>query len=151
MKQVVGIVVSAIVLAGLGIGVHAAAPAAEAAGCISLTRISFDSPGADSGSNTSRNAEWVQLYNACAGSRSLNGWTLRDRSGHVYHFGTYSLPGYGYVKVHTGKGTDTSGHRYWGSRDYIWNNDGDKAILKNAAKTVVDTCRYSGAGSATSC
>jgi hypothetical protein len=126
-------------------------PKVAAAGCISIYRIYYDSPGDDTGSNTSRNGEWVQIKNRCSKAKSLSGWTLRDAAGHVYRFGTYKLAGASAVKVHTGKGTNTARNRYWGSSYYIWNNDGDTAKLKNGSGTLIDSCRYSGPGSSVYC
>ena len=47
-------------------------------------------------------------------------------------------------------GTDRS-NLYWDRGWYVWNNDGDKAVLKNASGTVVDTCRYAGGGTTAYC
>src|SRR3954447_21290536 len=84
------------------------APTAEGTTpCVYIYRVYFDSPGSDSGSTTSLNAEWIRLKNHCATSKSLSGWRIKDKAGHTYTFGTFSLkPGY-YVTVHTGKGTNT--------------------------------------------
>src|SRR4051794_22307768 len=124
---------------------------AAAAGCVEIYRVYFDSPGSDYGSNTSLNAEWIQLKNRCSTAKSLTGWKIRDISGHTYRFGTYSLRGGTTVKVHTGSGTNTATNRYWGSGWYIWNNTGDKAWLRNAGGTTVDTCSFSGAGDSAYC
>jgi hypothetical protein len=51
------------------------------------------------------------------------------------------------VKIHTGKGTNTAYHRYWGRGWYVWNNTGDKATLRNKAGTVKDTCAWTSRGS----
>jgi hypothetical protein len=48
---------------------------ASAAYCIGIYRIYYNSPGTDTGSNTSLNAEWIQLRNRCSTSRSLTSWT----------------------------------------------------------------------------
>lgn len=151
MKRELGILTAAAVVALAVWASPQAAGQADAAGCVQIYRIYFDSPGDDTGSNTSRNAEWIQLKNRCANAKSLSGWKIKDTSGHVYSFGTYRLGAGNTVKVHTGSGTNTASHRYWGSQYYIWNNEGDKATLKNAAGTIVDTCRYSGAGSSVYC
>jgi len=38
---------------------------------------------------------------------------------------------------------------YWCQDGYVWNNEGDKAILQNATKKQVDVCKWrSGSGSA---
>jgi Lamin Tail Domain len=77
----------------------------SAAGGIQIKEIYYNSPGSDTGSNTSLNAEWVLIKNTAAKAISLKGWTLRDTSSHVYHFpSTYKLGAGHSVKVHTGKG-----------------------------------------------
>jgi hypothetical protein len=132
-----------------GLAVLALAPAAPAA--IKITKIYFDSPGADTGSNSSLNAEWIRLRNTGSTGRYLTGWTIRDASGHVYRFGTYRLRAGYAVTVHTGNGTNTRLNRYWRSDGYVWNNNGDTAKLKNRAGTLIDRCSYSGAGDWTNC
>jgi hypothetical protein len=124
-------------------------PSAPAA--FRITKIYFDSPGADTGSNSSLNAEWIRIKNTASERRNLTGWRIRDASGHVYRFGTFSLGAGLTVTVHSGRGSNTARNRYWRSDQYIWNNDGDKAILKNKAGTVKDRCSYSGAGSYVTC
>jgi lamin tail-like protein len=132
-----------------GFAMLALAPSAPAA--IRITKIYFDSPGADTGSNFSLNAEWIRLRNTSARSRLLTGWKIRDAQGHVYTFGTYRLGAGLAVTVHTGNGSNTARHRYWRSDGYIWNNDGDTARLRNASGTLVDRCSYSGAGNWVNC
>ncbi|MFN2537747.1 MAG: lamin tail domain-containing protein, partial [Mycobacteriales bacterium] len=100
-------------------------PAASAASTVLIGKTYYDSPGSDTRTNTSLNAEWVTIKNVSSTARSLQGWTLRDASGHVYTFGTFTLGGGKSVVIHTGKGTNTTTHRYWGSGSYIWNNTGD--------------------------
>jgi hypothetical protein len=55
------------------------------------------------------------------------------------------------VTVHTGSGSNTARHRYWRSDGYIWNNDGERATMKNKAGTVIDRCSNSGAGDYKNC
>jgi hypothetical protein len=55
------------------------------------------------------------------------------------------------VTVHTGRGSATSTHRYYNKTWYVWNNTGDTAYLKNASGTTVDTCAWSGGGTAKYC
>ena len=55
------------------------------------------------------------------------------------------------MTIHTGSGSNTASNRFWRSDWYIWNNDGDTAKLKNKAKTTIDTCSYSDAGSSVNC
>ena len=122
-----------------------------ASAAIRITKIYFDSPGADTGSNSSLNAEWIRLKNTGTSGRYLTGWTIRDASNHVYRFGTFKLHAGYSVTVHTGSGSNTATNRYWGSSGYIWNNDGDTARLKNRAGTLIDKCSYSGAGNYVLC
>ncbi len=66
---------------------------ASAATCISIYRIYYNSPGSDTGSNTSLNGEWIQLHNHCATARSLTNVRVKDAARHTYTFGTYALGG----------------------------------------------------------
>ena len=121
--------------------------AAPASAAIRITKIYFDSPGADTGSNTSLDAEYVVIKNTGTTRKTLTGWTLRDASKHVYKFPTFRLGAGKSVKVHTGKDANTASNLYWRSSSYIWNNDGDTATLKRSNGTVASRCSYTGAGS----
>jgi Lamin Tail Domain len=126
--------------------------APAAAGAIKISRIYFDSPGNDTGSNSSLNAEWITLKNTGNSSKSLGNWRVSDRSGHVYRFASgFRLGGGATVKLHTGNGSNSAHHRYWRMNQYVWNNDGDRARLRRPDGTTVDRCSYSGAGSAVNC
>jgi hypothetical protein len=115
---------------------------ASAAYCVGIYRIYYNSPGTDTGSNSSLNAEWIQLRNRCSTSRSLTYWKIKDAAGHTYTFGSYALRGGKYVKIHTGKGTNTATDRYQGRAWYVWNNDKDTAYIYNQNATRIDTCSY---------
>ena len=105
---------------------------ASAAYCVGIDRIYYNSPGTDTGSNTSLNAEWIQLQDIIDN-------TIKDAAGHTYTFGSYALGGGKYVKVRTGKGSNTATSRYQGRSWYVWNNDKDTAYLYNAAGTRLDS------------
>ena len=124
---------------------------AAAASNTQFTKIYYDSPGKDDRSAKSLNAEYVVIKNKASSSSSLKGWTVRDAAKHVYTFGSYTLGAGKSVTLHTGKGTNSSTHLYWGSGNYIWNNDGDTATLKNAGGSNVDTCAYSGGNAYATC
>ena len=109
-----------------------------------IHEIYYNSPGPDYGGNSSLNHEWVQLHNRSGSSINLANWTLRDKAGHIFKFGSYTIKPYGYVTIHTGKGTGTKTDRYWNRAWYVWNNTGDTAILKNQNGTVIDQCSYHG-------
>jgi hypothetical protein len=126
-------------LAALAV-VVVAAPAATAA--IRIARINYDSPGRDTRSNASLNAEWIRLENTGGPARQLRGWTISDAAGHVYRFERFRLRAGRTVTVHTGDGTDTSANLYWGSGNYIWNNDADTARLRRPTGALADSCQY---------
>jgi hypothetical protein len=48
--------------------------------------------------------------------------------------------------VHTGKGTNTTSHKYWGRSWYVWNNTGDKATLRRADGTWIHSCSWTSGG-----
>ena len=120
-------------------------PSASAASCVGIHRIYYNSPGTDTGSNTSLNAEWIQLRNRCSTSSSLTNVKIKDAAGHAYTFGSYTLGGGKYVKVHTGMGSDTATDRYQGRSWSVWNNDKDTAYLYSASGTRLDSCSYNNA------
>jgi Lamin Tail Domain len=124
---------------------------AWASAAICITKIQYNSPGTDDGSNSSLNQEYVVIKNTGTRARSLRGWTLKDRAGHEYTFPTFRLGGGKTVKIHTGRGTNDSNDLYWRSGAYIWNNDGDKAFFRTSGGTLVDTCAYAGGDTFVNC
>lgn len=130
----------------------APASSAGAATTVQFTRAYYDSPGTDNRSNLSLNAEYVALKNTTKTPISLYRWTVRDKANHVYTFTmAFTLRAGATVYLHTGSGTNTSVHRYWGSKAYIWNNDGDTAYLRNASGTQLDTCTWPGGKAYVNC
>lgn len=123
-------------------------PAAEASAGVQVYKVYYNSPGTDTSSNTSLNAEYVTLKNAGTTTANLYGWTLRDAQNHVYKFtsNVYLKPG-ATLTVHTGRGTNTSTNRYWGLTWYVWNNTGDKVTVKNKAGSTIDYCSWGSSGS----
>lgn len=141
--------IRSILLACMLAVVHAVmiATPAQAASPVKIYRVYFDSPGSDRGSNRSLNAEYITLKNTASTKRSLKGWTVRDRSRHIYRFGTYTLGPGRYVTIHTGRGDTTHRHRYWQRSWYVWNNGGDTATLRRADGTRADRCSWDSRGS----
>jgi len=115
---------------------------AQAAGGVTINRIWFDSPGSDTGSNASLNGEWVLLKNTSSAAISVKGWILKDIANHKYTFPNIKIGAGKTVKVHTGKGTDTSANRYQNRRAYVWNNTSDTATLTKATGSKVDSCSW---------
>jgi Lamin Tail Domain len=128
------------------------APVAVGPGAVQFTKIVYNSPGTDTGSNTSLNGEYVRLTNKTKGTIDLRSWTIRDAGGHVYQIsGTHLLGAGKTLYLHTGKGTNghpDSAHVYWGRTGYVWNNVGDTAILRSSTNRTIDSCKW-GAGSGT--
>ena len=149
-KRLIGF--AAALAVALGGSLAVAGPAQAATPAIMITKVYYNSPGSDTGSNTSLNAEYVRLTNKRSYTINLKYWTLRDKSNHVYTFTSnfYLKSGYS-VYIHTGKGTNTSTHRYWGKSYYVWNNSGDAAYLRNSASTGIDSCSWGSSGSYTYC
>jgi hypothetical protein len=116
---------------------------------IRITKIQYNPPGKDTGSNDSLNGEWVMIKNTATRDKTVHKWKLRDAQGHVYKFGlSFTFPAGLSWKIHTGSGLDSfptstdPGDLYYGSSSYIWNNDKDTAILKSGSGAVVDRCHY---------
>jgi hypothetical protein len=128
---------------------------APKAGDVQFSKIVYNSPGADTGSNTSLNAEYVRLTNRTGKTVNLKGWTIRDAAGHVYTISTDQKLGAGLTAyVHSGKGTNgrpDSKHRYWNRTSYVWNNGGDTAYLRSPAGKSIDSCKWTGNKSQTYC
>ena len=127
-----------------------AAPA-EAASSVRFSNVQYDSPGKDTGSLASLNAEWIRISNHGSRAVELTGWTVRDKAGHVFRFPQFTLKAGRSVRVHTGPGRNTATDLHWGSHAYIWNNTGDRAALKNRALRTVDLCRWGDGDGSTAC
>ena len=140
------LVAGAAVAATLVIPVTAVQASAAA---VEFTKVQYDSPGDDTGSNRSLNKEWIKVTNRSNEKKTLTGWTLRAPQRHVFKFPEFKLGAGKTVTIHTGKGTDSKNDFYWRQDGYVWNNEGDKTILKNASKKQVDVCKWgSGSGRA---
>ncbi|HET7727436.1 MAG TPA: lamin tail domain-containing protein [Candidatus Limnocylindrales bacterium] len=137
------LVIHASVALAIAVGASAAvAPApANAASCVRFVGSNFDAPGNDNYAEN-LNGEWVRIKNVCSTTKSIGGWKIHD-AGRKH---TYTIPS-GYrigagrsVTLYTGRGTRTSAKLYWG-RPYgaVWNNDGDKAYLRNGSGTILST------------
>jgi hypothetical protein len=129
-----------------GAGIWVASPADAAVPQVQFTYVVFDSPGKDTRSNASLNAEYVRITNN-GPANNLQSWTLKDAAGHTFRFPSLPIAKGGRVWVRTGKGTSSGSTLYWGSGNYIWNNTGDTATLRSASGRVYDTCKWTKLGS----
>jgi hypothetical protein len=135
----------------LGLVMTSSSSALAAGHRIQIREIFYNPPGPDTRTNSQINREWVQLHNTSGRRIALTHWTLRDSANHVYRFGTYKIKAHGFVMIHTGKGSNTQTNRYWRLSNYVWNNDGDRATLKDNNGNVIDRCSYNGGGSHVFC
>ena len=55
------------------------------------------------------------------------------------------------VTVHTGRGRDHGLQRYWDQGFYVWNNDGDRATLRDRNGRVKDSCNWGDGPGSTNC
>lgn len=104
----------------------------------------YNPSGPDTNTDDSLNKETVVIVNGTTQVRQLGGWRLADNDGNVYSFPTTRLDPGQSVTVHTGHGTDSTGQRYWGRSSHVWDNGGDRAVLRNATGTEVDSCQWDG-------
>ena len=105
--------------------------------------IFYNSPGRDTGSNASLNAEYVMLQNNTNHRVTITHWTVTDKAHHTFKFGRKTLAANAIVFVHTGRHRNQGFHVYWGRHAYAWSNTSDTAVLRNAAGAVKDRCSYS--------
>lgn len=107
-----------------------------------LGAIQYDSPGRDTRTNASLNAEWVTVVNTGRHAVNLSGWSLSDADHHTYEFAHLRLAGHASVRVHTGTGHDTTAHVYQDRRAYVWNNDSDTATLRDSDGRFADSASW---------
>ena len=108
-----------------------------------MRRIRYDSRGPDDHTNVSVNREFVVLRNLSAHTVELKGYTIRDKTGHVFRFATgLALAPNATVAIFSGKGNNTITYRHWGMSTYIWNNAGDTASLRDATNHLLQTCSW---------
>lgn len=142
---------SAVVLATGVVLAVSAAPASAHEGGIHIGLVQYDSPGKDTGSNTSLNNEWINIHNSRSTPYQIKGWYLKDNAGYKFVFPTYTIGAGKNVKVHTGKGTKGGGHVYWGRSWYVWNNTGDKARLYTPSGKYNESCSWGNGDGDISC
>ena len=120
---------------------------ADAAPVVQYTRIQYDSPGRDTGTNRSLNGEYVQLRNGTRRTVNLNRWYVRSARGEVSRFNStfYLRPGRT-VTIRTGRGHNTDTTRYWGRTLHVWNNTRDTAYLRNSSGTLMYSCSWTSTG-----
>ncbi|MFI6388807.1 lamin tail domain-containing protein [Nonomuraea sp. NPDC050540] len=118
-------------------------PAQAAAPAVQIIKVYYDSPGKDTRSSTSLNAEYVVLKNTTRKPIQMEKWILRDKTGYKYRFLALVLKPGKTVTVRTGTGDDGTSTVYWNRGQYVWNNDGDTAsIHRSSDLKKIDTCSW---------
>lgn len=136
-------ILHATVALAIALGASAAVPGAtaSAASCVRFVASNFDAPGNDNYAEN-LNGEWVRIKNVCSTTKSIGGWRIHDYGRkHTYTIPSGFRIGAGRsVTLYTGRGTRTSSKLFWG-RSYgaVWNNEGDKAYLRNGSGAIVST------------
>jgi hypothetical protein len=142
VRRTVSILAAAVVTALAG-AMAIGGPASAATPSLRFHGAQYDSPGKDTRTNASLNNEWISLINSGSKAVNLDHYTIRDAANHVFTFGDVTIPARGgRIWLHTGKGTKNARNAYWGSGNYIWNNTGDTATLRNASGKTLDTCSW---------
>ena len=151
MLRTLGVCLSLVVTFGTGVAV-------SAGGSMQIRKIAFDPRGPDDGTNRHLRKEFVYLVNAGDSPVQMRGWKVVEKvTGRVFKFRSLylAIPAtpsicerVGVAEEHRsasrGLSVRTNAHydEYWDRDDYVWENDGDAAILKNDAGDVVDRCGY---------
>jgi len=106
------------------------------ASSVYISATQFDAPGDD---RQDLNGEWVRLTNRGDGAVLMAGWTLSDRTGsNVYRFPATVLLPASSVTVYSGTGMMNDTALFMGKKEPVWGNDGDTAILRDGAGTIID-------------
>lgn len=134
-------------LAGLATTLVQGAPA-QAGGTIKITKIRYAQVG------TNLNTEYIVFKNVTGSAIQMRHWKIisaPSSDNQFYVFPKTKVAPGATVTLYTGSGTNGPGKRYWNATSPRWDNAGDKAVLKNAAHTTVDTCQYAGGGTTAFC
>jgi hypothetical protein len=103
---------------------------------------------------TNLNTEYIVIKNTSTKRHSITGWKIisaPSSDNQHYVFPKTIVAAGASVTLYTGTGVNSRGKRYWNAGSPRWNNDGDKAVLKNSRGKAVDTCQYAGGGTTTYC
>ncbi|WP_276300181.1 lamin tail domain-containing protein [Halorussus lipolyticus] len=124
-----------------GIGVWACTDPASQLGEVTIERFHPDPVGDD---YANMNEEFVVLQNRQSSSVDLSDWRIRDEAGNDYDVPAgFDLNSGEVVTLHTGTGSDTATHLYWGRTDYtVWNNGGDTGYLYDEHGDYVNSKSY---------
>ncbi len=105
---------------------------------VHISRIVYNPPGDDLA------GELVELVNDGQAAAQLEAWTLSDAANtpNVYTFPAFELAPGAAVRVWVKPGVDAQADLFWGREQPVWNNDGDRAMVRDGAGVVVAECAY---------
>lgn len=113
-------------------------------GPLKITRLNAN---AEADDRYNLNGEYVRICNISSRVLNLKGFSLADQNGHHYTFTKGLLrPGYTAL-LFTGAGQDAVEgvdqlRFFWGSRNPIWNNKGERASLRDPQGELINTFEY---------
>lgn len=87
--------------------------------------------------------EYVELINESDQVQDISYWTIEDEGAHyTYTFPEFELAPAATVRVWTAGAHSEENDLVWGGSQSVWNNDGDKATLRDGRGNEVDelTC-----------
>jgi len=99
---------------------------------LEVTSIHANAAGND---HNNLNDEYIDFLVTVSGT--LAGYTVEDETGHRYDFPDRVFNSGDTFRLHTGFGTDSQNHLYWGSGSAIWNNSGDTIYVLDSGGHVV--------------
>ena len=83
--------------------------------------------------------EYVVIKNVGDTSMNLEGWILKDETGHTFVFPSIILDPRETVTIYSGSSVNTDNELYWGSSRAIWNNNENTILLYYANGNLIDT------------
>ncbi|MEE9192497.1 MAG: lamin tail domain-containing protein [Candidatus Aerophobetes bacterium] len=75
--------------------------------------------------------EYIVIENREDTPLDLTAWTVSDEANHRYLFPNFTLKAKAAVTLRTCSGRNTESELFWGSRNSIWNNDGDTIFVRD--------------------
>lgn len=98
-----------------------------------------------SGSTSSPDDEWIELYNASSSTISLTGWRIVDDDGaQIYNLSGSITPGGYYLIERASNATSITGNLVVSTMSLA--NTGDKLVLQDSTGATVDAVNLSGGG-----
>ena len=111
--------------------------------CLRLSNFHYDAEGEDS---KNLNDEYVTLKNDCPYSIDITGWTIEDKDHNVFVSPRFAIQGSSILTLNTGIGTSTGSKLFWQrtmDQGEIWDNDGDRLVMKDLDGDIVVEYLYS--------